>query len=104
MHDSESGVSDTGMEVAEAQWKAYVQKLREGGELSSAMAICDVSGSMHGQPMEARTLTANPYPSQWSCQEEHTTIHLYKYRCTASSLLAATAWNNYNRINNTCLC
>ncbi len=42
------------MEVAEAQWKAYVEKLRESGELGSAMAICDVSGSMNGQPMEVR--------------------------------------------------
>ena len=51
---------DTGMEVAEAQWKAYVQKLREGGELSSAMAICDVSGSMHGQPMQVCLFFCQP--------------------------------------------
>ena len=38
--------------MAEAQWKAYVEKLRDSGDLSSGMAICDVSGSMHGQPME----------------------------------------------------
>jgi len=43
---------DTSIEVMEAQWKAYVEKLRESGELSSALAICDVSGSMEGQPME----------------------------------------------------
>ncbi len=49
-------VSDLSMEVAEAQWKAYVEKLRESGELSSAMAICDVSASMTGQPMEVRIL------------------------------------------------
>ena len=51
---------DTGMEVAEAQWKAYVKKLREGGELSSAMAICDVSGSMHGQPMQVCLFFCQP--------------------------------------------
>ncbi|BDA46330.1 Uncharacterized protein L728 [Coccomyxa sp. Obi] len=52
MRSTRETVSDLGMEVAEAQWKAYVEKLRESGELSSAMAICDVSGSMDGQPME----------------------------------------------------
>lgn len=36
----------------EMQWAAYVQRLRGGGALSSAMAVCDVSGSMGGQPME----------------------------------------------------
>ena len=40
--------------MVELQWKAYVDKLRESGTLSSTMSVCDVSGSMHGQPMEVR--------------------------------------------------
>eukprot|EP00891_Asterochloris_glomerata_P008284 jgi/Astpho2/8284/Aster-x0811 len=42
----------TALEVVELQWKAYVDKLRESGTLSSTLSVCDVSGSMHGQPME----------------------------------------------------
>lgn len=42
------------LQVVELQWKAYVDKLRESGTLSSTLSVCDVSGSMHGQPMEVR--------------------------------------------------
>ena len=42
------------LQVVELQWKAYVDKLRESGTLSSTLSVCDVSGSMTGQPMEVR--------------------------------------------------
>ena len=38
--------------VAELQWKRMVQDLKEKGKLSNCLAICDVSGSMCGEPME----------------------------------------------------
>lgn len=38
--------------VAELQWKRMVQDLKEKGKLSNCLAICDVSASMHGEPME----------------------------------------------------
>ncbi|MCO5608330.1 hypothetical protein L7F22_062536 [Adiantum nelumboides] len=39
--------------LAEAQWKRMVSDLKESGsKLSSSMAVCDVSGSMSGTPME----------------------------------------------------
>ncbi|KAG0368015.1 hypothetical protein BGZ54_002825 [Gamsiella multidivaricata] len=37
----------------EAQWKSYVERLAKTGTMESAMALCDVSGSMSGTPMNA---------------------------------------------------
>ncbi|KAI0728864.1 hypothetical protein C8Q72DRAFT_916471 [Fomitopsis betulina] len=39
------------LRVFEAQWGSLVQRLREAGRLDSALAVCDVSGSMSGEPM-----------------------------------------------------
>ncbi|XP_019191429.1 PREDICTED: uncharacterized protein LOC109185905 isoform X3 [Ipomoea nil] len=39
-------------EVAELQWKRMVEDLGKKGKLSNCIAICDVSGSMSGIPME----------------------------------------------------
>lgn len=66
-----SNSTELGIGVMEAQWKAYVDKLRESGELSSAMAICDVSGSMRGQPMEVSALIL----------PRHSQPDLYKKQC-----------------------
>lgn len=41
-----------GGEVAELQWKRIVDDLIQKGKLRNCMAICDVSGSMDGTPME----------------------------------------------------
>ncbi|KAE9453044.1 hypothetical protein C3L33_15059, partial [Rhododendron williamsianum] len=43
---------DTGPEVAELQWKRMVDDMAKKGKLTNCMAICDVSGSMEGIPME----------------------------------------------------
>ena len=42
------------IERSELQWKNYVQELQKtpGGGLGNALAVCDVSGSMSGIPME----------------------------------------------------
>ncbi|KAH9930860.1 uncharacterized protein B0H18DRAFT_1116569 [Fomitopsis serialis] len=40
------------MRVLEAQWTSLVQRLREAGSLDSALAVCDVSGSMAAQPIQ----------------------------------------------------
>ncbi|XP_010024191.3 uncharacterized protein LOC104414726 [Eucalyptus grandis] len=42
---------DTG-EVAELQWKRMVEDLSKVGKLENCIAVCDVSGSMSGTPME----------------------------------------------------
>ena len=39
------------LRVLEAQWGSLVQRLREAGKLDSALAVCDVSGSMSGEPI-----------------------------------------------------
>lgn len=44
-------VTDNG-QVAELQWKRMVEDMRKKGKLTNCMAICDVSGSMNGTPME----------------------------------------------------
>ncbi|KAG0046211.1 hypothetical protein BGZ89_005373 [Linnemannia elongata] len=40
------------VKTVEAQWKSYVDRLAESGKMDSTIAICDVSGSMSGEPME----------------------------------------------------
>lgn len=39
-------------QVAELQWDSYVNNLKKAGLLQSCLPVCDVSGSMHGEPME----------------------------------------------------
>jgi hypothetical protein len=46
LEDSDGG------EVAELQWKRMVDDLLKKGSLSNCIAVCDVSGSMNGTPME----------------------------------------------------
>ncbi|KAK9049018.1 hypothetical protein SSX86_032015 [Deinandra increscens subsp. villosa] len=41
-----------GGEVAELQWKRMVEDMLTKGKLNNCLAICDVSGSMSGVPME----------------------------------------------------
>ncbi|ONK62337.1 uncharacterized protein A4U43_C07F2850 [Asparagus officinalis] len=45
-HDKEAG------DVAELQWNRMVQDLLEKGKLKNCIAVCDVSGSMSGTPMD----------------------------------------------------
>ncbi|XP_047334558.1 uncharacterized protein LOC124938204 [Impatiens glandulifera] len=49
MKEVENGDGD---EVAELQWKRMVDDMAKKGKLSNCIAICDVSGSMSGIPME----------------------------------------------------
>lgn len=39
-------------DLANAQWEAYVTRMQMSGVLNNAVAVCDVSGSMRGQPMQ----------------------------------------------------
>lgn len=45
-------VSEQVIEVAELQWKRMVDDLLGKGKLKNCLAVCDVSGSMTGLPME----------------------------------------------------
>ncbi|WMV47986.1 hypothetical protein MTR67_041371 [Solanum verrucosum] len=52
-HEIIASLNDsTGTEVAELQWERMVNDLAKKGKLTNCMAICDVSGSMNGTPME----------------------------------------------------
>ncbi|XP_070042271.1 uncharacterized protein [Nicotiana tomentosiformis] len=52
-HEIIEALSDgDGGEVAELQWKRMVDDLCKKGKLSNCIAVCDVSGSMSGIPME----------------------------------------------------
>ena len=57
--DAEKEV-DAEEEVMEMQWKSYVDKLRQSGELSSCLAVADVSGSMTGEPMNVSSSIFHP--------------------------------------------
>ncbi|KAF9125193.1 hypothetical protein BGW39_007606 [Mortierella sp. 14UC] len=43
---------DLRIKTIEAQWKSYVDRLAASGKMESTIAICDVSSSMSGTPME----------------------------------------------------
>ncbi|KAK6126624.1 hypothetical protein DH2020_039634 [Rehmannia glutinosa] len=43
---------DDGGKVAELQWKRMVDDMAKKGKLNNCLAVCDVSGSMSGIPME----------------------------------------------------
>ena len=56
-------------QVTELQWNDYVEKLTRSGHLQSALAVCDVSGSMDGEPMSvavALSLLTAAFPSRHS--------------------------------------
>ncbi|KAG0044172.1 hypothetical protein BGZ83_010581 [Gryganskiella cystojenkinii] len=48
----EASPEDLKVKTMEAQWKSYVERLGKTGTMNSTMAVCDVSGSMSGTPME----------------------------------------------------
>ncbi|CAN8267726.1 unnamed protein product [Cochlearia groenlandica] len=51
MEEDDNG-SEVSAEVAELQWVRMVDDLAKKGKLKNSMAVCDVSGSMSGTPME----------------------------------------------------
>ncbi|CAN6200933.1 unnamed protein product [Urochloa humidicola] len=51
-HEILAAVSVVGGGVADLQWERMVSDLRALGKLSNCIAICDVSGSMTGLPMD----------------------------------------------------
>ena len=68
--DASSALS---LQTMQLQWESYVKKLKESGTLSNALAVCDVSGSMTGQPMEVSDCTLS-------------SVSLHAYFASSSSL------------------
>nr|KYP65722.1 Uncharacterized protein L728 family [Cajanus cajan] len=51
-HEIIASLSDAGGDVADLQWKRMVDDLLKRGKMRNCLAVCDVSGSMSGIPME----------------------------------------------------
>lgn len=77
---------DTGGTVAELQWKRVVDDMLEKGILSNCIAVCDVSGSMEGTPMNVLValgllvseLSEEPWKGQVITFSAHPQLHLIK--------------------------
>jgi len=75
-----------GGKVAELQWKRMVDDLKEKGSLTNCMAICDVSGSMNGEPMEVSValgllvseLSEEPWKGKLITFRQSPELHLVK--------------------------
>ncbi|KAK0607258.1 hypothetical protein LWI29_012262 [Acer saccharum] len=71
-------------EVAELQWKRMVEDVSKKGKLRDCMAVCDVSGSMHGIPMEVcvalgilvSELSEEPWKGKLITFSENPQLHL----------------------------
>jgi Domain of unknown function (DUF2828) len=65
LSDSRKGNDELGL-----QWIRIVQDVKDSGKLSNALAICDVSGSMAGKPMDVAValslLVADASEGHWS--------------------------------------
>ncbi|XP_022156031.1 uncharacterized protein LOC111023003 [Momordica charantia] len=77
---------EDGGEVAELQWKRMVDDLLKKGKLRNCIAVCDVSGSMIGIPMEVcvalgllvSELSEDPWKGKVITFSESPELHLIK--------------------------
>lgn len=74
--------SALGLETMELQWKSYVSNLKESGALSNALAVCDVSGSMNGQPMQVSLAFLTQHSLRYSDHTLHSPMHCALTACT----------------------
>jgi hypothetical protein len=51
-HEIIASLGDDNSEVPELQWRRMVDDTRALGTLANCVPVCDVSGSMHGVPMD----------------------------------------------------
>uniref|UniRef100_A0A0G4FLX3 TROVE domain-containing protein n=1 Tax=Chromera velia CCMP2878 TaxID=1169474 RepID=A0A0G4FLX3_9ALVE len=51
-HQADTEMTTMEDDVLSLQWKSILDNLKETGALGSSIAVCDVSGSMSGRPME----------------------------------------------------
>ncbi|CAN6220738.1 unnamed protein product [Urochloa humidicola] len=73
-------------DVSELQWARMVEDLRKKGSLSNCIAVCDVSGSMTGTPMEVcvalgvliSELSEKPWAGRVITFSSHPEIHMIK--------------------------
>ena len=97
--------------VMDGQWKSLVQRIKDNGKLSSAIAVCDVSGSMTSpvfpdktSPMDSAIglslllaeITAPPFGGHFitfSCEPEMQAVDLTKSIFDKVSSLSRSHWS-----------
>lgn len=91
---SQLGDDEVGSEVAELQWARMVEDVAKKGKMKNSLAVCDVSGSMAGVPMEVcialgllvSELNEEPWKGKVITFSENPQLHLV----TGSSLREKT--------------
>ncbi|VFQ87902.1 unnamed protein product [Cuscuta campestris] len=106
------GEADGG-EVAELQWKRMVDDLLQRGKLRNCMAICDVSGSMTGIPMEVSValgvlvseLSEEPWKGKVITFSANPTLQMIKGDSLRekTSFVRRMDWGGGTRISRRCL-
>ncbi|KAK1401364.1 GPI inositol-deacylase PGAP1-like protein [Heracleum sosnowskyi] len=85
--DSDSDSDSEGEKtVAELQWKRMVEDMKKKGKLTNCIAVCDVSGSMSGTPMEVSValgllvseLSEEPWKGQVITFSKEPQLHIIK--------------------------
>uniref|UniRef100_A0A7C9DN94 Uncharacterized protein n=1 Tax=Opuntia streptacantha TaxID=393608 RepID=A0A7C9DN94_OPUST len=85
-HEIIASLNEGVSEVAELQWKRMVEDLQKQGKLRDCVAVCDVSGSMAGTPMEVcvalglliSELTEEPWKGRVITFSENPQFHLIR--------------------------
>ncbi|KAL8489013.1 hypothetical protein ACS0TY_025063 [Phlomoides rotata] len=87
-HEIIAALDDTadGGAVAELQWKRMVDDMAKKGTLNNCLAVCDVSGSMEGIPMEVSValgvlvseLSEEPWKGKLITFSEHPELQMVK--------------------------
>lgn len=93
-HQIINSLYEDGEKVAELQWERMVSDVSKKGKLTNCIAVCDVSGSMNGTPMEVcvalgllvSELSEEPWKGKLFTCSQDPQLHLIK----GDTLLAKT--------------
>ena len=93
-HEIIKSLDKDGGQVAELQWERMVSDVAKKGKLTNCIAVCDVSGSMNGTPMEVcvalgllvSELSEEPWKGKLFTFSQDPQLHLIK----GDTLLAKT--------------
>ncbi|GMY27166.1 DUF2828 domain-containing protein [Fagus crenata] len=85
-HEIIKSLNEDGGQVAELQWERMVDDVAKKGKLTNCIAVCDVSGSMDGTPMEVcvalgllvSELSEEPWKGKLITFSENPQLHLIK--------------------------
>ncbi|KAL4643483.1 hypothetical protein ACB092_02G095700 [Castanea dentata] len=85
-HEIIKSLEEDGGQVAELQWERMVSDVAKKGKLTNCIAVCDVSGSMNGTPMEVcvalgllvSELSEEPWKGKLFTFSENPQLHLVK--------------------------